>query len=276
MLAPPFWATTWSQSLLDVRGVHHDHHLVLEPVDGAVVHEGALGREQRRVLHVARRERADVVAADPVDEGVPVGAGDLEFPHVRHVEEPRAGARGLVLGQDAGGVLHRHFPAGERHDLGAEGHVDVVERGALESVVASHELPYPIKRRHQGLLHVQAVLRLVPHPRLRSLEHRLRHFLPAVGREAVEEDRLRVGAPHQRLVHHVALEGAGPELRLALLPHRRPDVGGDHVRPRDRLVGVLGHQHLGEPGVPLEDVAVGLVPLGAGQPQLEAEECRRR
>ena len=42
-----------------------------------------------------------------------------------------AGSNGVVLGEDAG-VLHRHLPAGERHQLGAEGLVGVVERGAAE------------------------------------------------------------------------------------------------------------------------------------------------
>ena len=101
-------------------GVDHDHELVLEPIDGAVVHEGALGREDRGVLHAARLQRADVVAGDPVDEGVAVGAGDLELAHVGDVEDPGAGANGVVLGEDAGGILHRHLPAGERHQLGAQ------------------------------------------------------------------------------------------------------------------------------------------------------------
>ena len=38
------------------------------------------------------------------------------------------------------------------------------------------------------LLHVQPVLRLVPHPRLRPLDHVFRHLLAAMGGEAVEED----------------------------------------------------------------------------------------
>ena len=35
------------------------------------------------------------------------------------------------------------------------------------------------QRRHDRLLHVQAVLRLVPHAALRAVNHRRRHFLPA-------------------------------------------------------------------------------------------------
>ncbi len=43
----------------------------------------------------------------------------------------------------------------------------------------------------------------------------------------------------------------------------------------DRLVGLLGDQEPGAPGVPLEDAAVGLVSLGARQPELEAEQPGR-
>ena len=84
-----------------VRGVDHDHQLVVEPVHGAVVDEGALGRQDRGVLDPAGLERADVVAGDPVHEGVPVGPGDLELAHVGDVEHPGTGAHRVVLGQDA-------------------------------------------------------------------------------------------------------------------------------------------------------------------------------
>ena len=67
-LAPPFWADDVLPGRRHVGRIHHDHQLVVEPVDGAVVDEGAFGREDRGVLHAARLERGDVVAGDPVDE----------------------------------------------------------------------------------------------------------------------------------------------------------------------------------------------------------------
>ena len=121
-----------------VRGVDHDHELVVEPVDGAVVDEGALRREDRGVLHPAGLERADVVAGDPVHEGVPVGPGDLELAHVGDVEHPGAGAHRVVLGQDAGGILHRHLPAGEGDHLGAQASVRIEQRGASERRCRCH------------------------------------------------------------------------------------------------------------------------------------------
>ncbi len=185
-----------SQALRGVRRVDHDHQLVVEAIDGAVVDEGALGREDRRVLHLARLERADVVAGDPVDEGVPVGPGDLELAHVGDVEDPGAAPHRLVLGEDAGRVLHRHLPAGERAPSWRRGATwRVVERGALErrSVRRSSFGCPSHQGRHERLLDVQPVLGLVPDAGLRPLDHLLGDLLAAVRGEAVQEDGAPVG-----------------------------------------------------------------------------------
>ena len=60
------------------------------------------------------------------------GAAKDEAPHVADVEEAGAAARGEVLGDDARGVLDGHVPAAEVDHAGAERHVTVVERRALE------------------------------------------------------------------------------------------------------------------------------------------------
>ena len=279
-LAPPFWSTMCSQALATLRGVHHDHHLVVEAVDGAVVDERALARRGSPEYCTSPGvERADVVAGDPVDEGVPVGAGDLELAHVRDVEDARPPVRtawcsarmpaGYCTGisQPANGTILR-----------AERDVDVVERGALEfGHVPSHGA-LAHQHRHQRLLHVQPVLGLVPHPRLRPLEHRLGHLFAAVGRQAVEEDRRRVGARHQRArprcspgrpCARCSCSASWPiEAQTSVLT----TCGAAH-----RLLGSRGQHDRGAlAALPLEDVAVGLVALGTGEPQLEAEHRRRR
>ena len=52
----------------DVRCVHDHHDLVGEAVDEAVVFDRAAVVEDRRVVHLADRERGDVVRRDVVDE----------------------------------------------------------------------------------------------------------------------------------------------------------------------------------------------------------------
>ena len=121
-----------------VGRIDHQHHLVLEAIDRAVVDEGAFGGEDRRVLHLARPERADVVAGHPVDERIAVGAGDFELAHVRHIEHAHALPHRIVLGGDPGGVLHRHLVAGEGNHLRPEGDVRVMQRCVF------HECPIKV------------------------------------------------------------------------------------------------------------------------------------
>ena len=96
-----------------------------------------------------------------------------------------------------------------------------------------------------------------------------------MGRQAVQEDRLGVGELHQLRVHRVALERVAPRLGFGLLPHRRPHVRVDDVRALRRLLGHLGHDDLRLFLGALELVAARLEPLGARQPQLEAQHLRR-
>src|SRR5206468_10948447 len=51
-----------------------------------------------------------------------------------------------------------------------------------------------------ALLGVQAVLRLVPHRRLRAVDHAGRHPLAAVGGQAVHEDGAGLGGGHQAVI----------------------------------------------------------------------------
>src|SRR2546422_1967519 len=135
------------------------------------------------------------------------------------------------------------------------------------SVMSTHECG------QQGLLNVQAILGFVEDARLFPFDHVVGHFFPAVRGETVQEDGLGVGEPHQLRIHGVALERVAPRLRLGLLPHRGPYVGVDHVRPFHRFLGHLGDLHLRVLAVPLELGAVVLEPLGAREPQLEAQHC---
>src|SRR5512138_1280803 len=107
--------------------------------------------------------------------------------------------------------------------------------------------PHPMGRRarsapgqqqlEERLLRVQPVLGLVEHRRLRPLDDGVGNLLAAVGRQAVEDDRVRPRAAHEPLVHDEALEAAAALLDLRLLPHARPHVGVEHVRALRRLRG---------------------------------------
>src|SRR5581483_9174161 len=57
-----------------------------------------------------------------------------------------------------------------------------------------------------SLLRVQPVLGLVEHHRLRAVHHRVGDLLAAVRRQAMHEDRVRLGARHERRIDLIGLE----------------------------------------------------------------------
>src|ERR687888_1482379 len=86
---------------------------------------------------------------------------------------------------------------------------------------------------------MEAVLRLVPDGRLRSVEHLLGDLLPVVRRQAVEDDCAVAGEPDELLVDAEAGEVAEPPLALFLLPHARPDVRVEDIGAAGRLARIV-------------------------------------
>ena len=66
---------------------------------------------------------------------------------MRDIEQPRGSAGMQVLLQDAGGKLHRHLIARERHHFGARGDMQSVKRRAFQGAIG-------IARKHHGALAV--------------------------------------------------------------------------------------------------------------------------
>ena len=89
------------------------------------------------------------------------------------------------------------------------------------------------------------VRRLLPDDRLWPVDDRGRHLLAALGRQAVEEDRLRLGQRHQLLGHLEGRECRRARLALGLLAHRGPDVGVDRVGAGDGRGGIVDDGQLG-------------------------------
>ena len=96
-----------------------------------VVHDSTLSVGQAAVLHLSHGELRCIVAGDLLDEVQGTGTAHDELSHVAHIEHAHTVAHGMVLVIDAG-VLYGHHIAGEGHHLGAEGFMDVRERGSLQ------------------------------------------------------------------------------------------------------------------------------------------------
>src|SRR5512135_1575171 len=141
--------------------------------------------------------------------------------------------------------------------------------GSLMVPVSSHQ------GGEQGLLNVQPVLRLVPYAGLPAFNDLGGDFLAPVGGQAVQEDGVGVGEPHQLRVHRIAAKRVAAGFCLGLLPHRSPHVGVHDMRALGRLLGHFGHRHPGVPRGALELLAIGFVPLGTSEAQLEPEDLGR-
>ena len=122
------------QIALVVRGVGDGEvALVVEPVGEQVVQHAAVLAAEDRVLGAADGELRHVVGQQPLEEGLGVRPARLDLAHVGDVEDAGVGAHRHVLLADPL-VLHRHLPAGERHDARPGRLVAVVQRRAAEGV----------------------------------------------------------------------------------------------------------------------------------------------
>ena len=113
-----------------------------------------------------------------------------------------------------------------------------------------------------GLLHVPAVLGLVPDHAARALEHLGGDLLAAVGGQAVQRDRVGGRVREQGVVELPRGEHLGACLGLGLAAHRDPGVGGETSasgggldRVGDEVCGAAGR--LGDLLGPGEDRVVG-------------------
>ena len=114
------------------------HHEIV--LDRAIVVE-----EQCITLH-ALLEARDIGGGHALQRAGGVVAGQKRLPHMRHIEQACLRTRMQMFLQDAGGILHRHFIAGERHHLAAKLQMERVKRRAAKRFVGGIGHSGPDKR----------------------------------------------------------------------------------------------------------------------------------
>lgn len=107
-------------------------------MDDDVVHKRALPGQQGGVLRLADSQAGSVVAGNLLHQLQCLGALDVDFPHVAHVEESRSLPDGEVFGDDAA-VLDRHLPPGEVHHLAPERPVGGMQGSLTRNCLGFHE-----------------------------------------------------------------------------------------------------------------------------------------
>ncbi len=122
----------------DEQEVVASEHIQVGVVDGAAVLVG-----DDRILGMARHQCPGIVGQRLEEERFGAAAGDAEAAHVGDVEQSGMAARGEVLADDPGRVLHRHVPAAEPDHLGARRLVPAVQDGFLKrgAIVHGHRPP---------------------------------------------------------------------------------------------------------------------------------------
>src|ERR1700733_11724045 len=88
-----------------------------------------------------------------------------------------------------------------------------------------------------AFLRVQTVFGFVEYDRVRAVHHLVGDFFAAVCRQAMHEQRIRLGARHQPCVVLVVLEQVMAAGTVAV-SHRNPRVGDDAVGACDGLFGI--------------------------------------
>src|SRR5580700_5746987 len=86
--------------------------------------------------------------------------------------------------------------------------------------------------RQNALLRVQPVLGLVEHHRLRAVDHVVGDLFAAMGRRAMHEDGIGLGAGHQPRIDLIALEQVMAP-RAVAVAHGDPGIGNDAVGALD-------------------------------------------
>ena len=109
-----------------------DHQEVfggIEPIEISIVNGTAGLIWNHRVLTLSNFQRGGVIRQNVLQEWQRLAAFDNKAPHVRYIEKARLPARGQMLMNNAVGILNRHLPAAEFHQLSAQLAMTIVENG---------------------------------------------------------------------------------------------------------------------------------------------------
>ena len=92
-----------------------------------------------------------------------------------------------------------------------------------------------------------------------------------MGRQAVHEDRIRVGISHQLAIHSKICENGRSIFCFCFLAHAGPDIGINNAGASNRFHRIIDNLNLG-PGVSgsffglADNPMIGFEPFGRGDP----------
>ena len=129
-------------------GVDHQEQMAAEIRHHQVVENAAAAGGELGVALPARRERHDILRHQPLQRqrGILDPAGfraQRDLAHMRDVEQAGGRSGMQMLPEHAGGILHRHGIAGERHHPAAAAGMEAVQGGVFQR-------RFGVARKHWG------------------------------------------------------------------------------------------------------------------------------
>src|SRR5581483_2886348 len=105
---------------------------------------------------------------------------------------------------------------------------------------AGDETANAVAEQHEqnGFLRVQTVFRLVENDRNRGFQHGPGHFIAAMRRQAMHEQRAGLGARHEAVVHLEGSEYLAARFAFLFLAHTGPHVGVYGIGSGDSGFGI--------------------------------------
>ena len=122
-----------NEVLVGVGGVHHQQVVILlKHIEVGIVHGAAVFIGDDAVLGQAHIQCRHIAGQHMLQICLAVRTFDEQTAHVGHIEQAAHLTGVQMLGDNAAGVLDRHFPSAEVHQLRAGGYMDIIQLGTLE------------------------------------------------------------------------------------------------------------------------------------------------
>ncbi len=133
-------------------GIDHQEQMAAEIRHHQIVEDAAAFVGEQRVTLPSRRDRHDVLRHQPLQRqrGISDLAGfrpQCDLAHMGDVEQAGAAAGMQMFPEHAGGILHRHVVAGERHHFAAQGHMQRMQGGVFQGRL---RITIVLVRKHHG------------------------------------------------------------------------------------------------------------------------------
>jgi hypothetical protein len=120
-----------------LTGIHNQKQMFAAARNHQVIKDATGGIGELGVAHPPRLEPGEIAGHQALERrcsSIEIVGLDTDLPHMGNIEQPGMLTGVLMLGDDSGGILDRHFISGERHHFGTQLAMQIREWCALEGI----------------------------------------------------------------------------------------------------------------------------------------------